>query len=301
MLNRIRFFMAATLVVMMAAPASAVVIYFCDDLGNVGAYDDGTGIVSPVGDLSAFLVDQVVGLAWDPANQRILILDRNAPAVYAMNPANGAATFLFDPGFTFQGGAVAGGSLYGIDESGQTVEAFNLGTFANLGLSAAVIVGHHHGLGVDTASGQIYIGGSLVDDLQARPSDGGERGGGGAEEIATIGGDGSYGTQIVTFSENVEDIEYYGSDFLLASFTGELLRVNGTTGALSVFLTSVQTASGGITGDISGVAAASGEAPPSILEIPTLGPWGLGGLALGLALAAGLLLRRRGLRGPRTA
>lgn len=292
-MRKVRNLFVAAALAALALPAGAAVVYFCDEQGNVGAYDDATGIVSPVGDLSAFQVEQVVGLAWDPGSGRILLLDRNAPAVYAMDPATGNATLLFDPGFIFQGGAVVGNALYGIDESGQTVEAFDLGTFADLGLSAAPIVGHHHGLGVDPETGQLYIGGSLTEALRPGGIDGGEGAAEGldSDEIATILPNGSYGVQRVTFSENVEDIDYYGPHFLMAPYTQEILHVDGTTGALSVWLDSVQIASAGV-GLTTGVAVA-GFTYPTLVDVPTLGRRELGLLAVALALAGGLLLRRR--------
>lgn len=287
----------AALLAAVAMPGTAAVVYFCDEQGNVGAYDDSTGIVSPVGDLSAFQVGQVIGLAWDGATGRILLLDRAAPAVYAMDPTTGNATFLFDPGIVFQGGAVVGGALYGIDESEQTVEAFDLGTFADLGLSAAPIDGHHHGLGVDPVTGQIYIGGSLFEDLRAGGSDGGDGApeGPDSNEIATILPDGSYGVQVVTFSENVEDVDYYGPHFLLAAYTQEVLHVDGTTGAVTPWLDSTQVASAGVGATVSGVAVA-GFTYPTLVDVPTLGGRELAILAVGLALAGALLLRRRAAR-----
>jgi hypothetical protein len=87
--------------------ANATVIYFSDDLGKVGKYDDVTHEVSRVGNAGAGNpVLEVNGIAWDASNERILLLDHRVPAVYAMNPTTGTAMLLFDPGFQFQGGAV---------------------------------------------------------------------------------------------------------------------------------------------------------------------------------------------------
>lgn len=223
----------------LATGMSAAVIYFADEAGNVGAYDDVTMAVTPVGDLSAFSISQVIGIAWDPSGQRILLFDRGAPAVYAMDPTTGNATLLFDPGRSFQGGAVIGNTVYGIDESSQTVEAYNLTTFADLGLSAAALPDHSHGLG-ENDLGQLY-------------------GVGDGDAIFTVNSDGSYGAVVVTTAAGLgyEDVDAYGDDFLVTEYDGAVTLVDGSTGAESTFLTAGQVTTGGLAGTPVGVTVGS--------------------------------------------
>jgi hypothetical protein len=137
---------------------SAAVIYFADDNGAVGAYNDETLSLSAIGDVSAqFPVSQNIGIAYDAVNSRILILDRGRPMVFAMDPATGTATELFNPGISFQGGAVKNGVLYGINEGTQLMVAFDLATFASIPLAAAENINHSHGMGINAATGQLYV------------------------------------------------------------------------------------------------------------------------------------------------
>ncbi len=253
---------------------NATVVYFSDAQGHVGSYDDVTTNVAVVGNVSAsFSVSQIIGLAWDAANNRLLLLDRNAPAVYAMNPVSGATTLLFNPGIAFQGGAVVGTTLYGIDEGSMTMAAFNLTTFANLGLSAPALSLHTHALGVNPASGQLY-------------------GGGGGSSIYLISAAGAQGAGVVSPAVNMEDTDYYNGDFLLATYTNDLSRVDGSTGVITQFLTPAQVTAGGLTGSVSGVAVAGLVVPPVVKQIPTLSDWSMIILSVLLGLSAAFALSR---------
>jgi hypothetical protein len=262
-----------------ASLANATVIYFADENGHVGRYDDATTALSAVGNAGAtFTVGQIIGIAWDPTVGRILLLDRNATTVYAMNPTSGAVTLLFNPGIPFQGGAVVGTTLFGIDETTQTIEAFSLSTFANLNLSAAALTSHTHGMGVNPATGQLYIG--ISGDLAIK-------------QATTLG---AQGPVVVTESPGAfaEDVDYYGGDFLASVFGANVItRVNGTTGVATQFLSTAQIVSAGVTGNVSGVAVAGAAAPPpQAAPIPSLNEWGVILLGMLVAATAVLLLRR---------
>lgn len=249
-----------------ASPVFAATIYFADNSGNVGAYDDVTTTVTPVGNLGAFTINQVMGIAYDPANDRILILDRSAPAVYEMDPATGIAALLFTPGQQFQGGAVKGNTLYGIDEGTQTVVAYDLTTFAPVVLAGATpIPGHSHGMGINPATGQLVV----------------ENG----TDVLVINDDGSIGASLVAAGTSDGDIDSYGSDFLNVEYGSTVDLIDGTTGAATVFLTSVQITSAGVTGNVSGIAVASAALPAS-QAIPTLSQWGMILLVMSLLVAA---------------
>lgn len=249
-----------------ASPVFAATIYFADNSGNVGAYDDVTTTVTPVGNLGAFTINQVMGIAYDPANDRILILDRGATAVYEMDPATGIAALLFTPSQEFQGGAVKGNTLYGIDEATQTVVAYDLTTFAPVVLAGATpIPGHSHGMGINPATGQLVV----------------ENG----TDVLVINDDGSIGASLVAAGTLDGDIDSYGSDFLNVEYGSTVDLIDGTTGAATVFLTSVQITSAGVTGSVSGIVVASAALPAS-QAIPTLSQWGMILLVMSLLVAA---------------
>ena len=274
----------ASLLVVVSSIASAAIIYFSDVQGHVGRYDDVTFAIAPVGNASAsFGISQVIGLAWDPAGAgRILLFDRNNSAVYAMNPVSGATTLLFNPSAGFQGGAVVGNSLFGIDEGTQTVKAYNLTTFANLGLAAPALSSHTHGMGVNPATGQLYVG------VPNAPF-----------TIRTVSALGVEGPVVVTASPAnfYDDIDYYGGDFLGSDFSNNLIvRINGVTGVTTQFLSTAQLTSGGLTTNVGGVVVAGAAAPPpQFAPVPTLNDWGL--ILLGVLVAASAIPLRRRFRG----
>lgn len=210
--------------------SAAQTVFVADQSGNVGRYDVGMGTTAPVGNLtsSGFSVGQVIGITFDSKTNSILLLDRNGGgAVYAMNATTGVSTLLFNPGFSFQGGALVGSTLYGVDENGQTLEAFSLAG-ANLNISGPSFSAHIHGLGVIPSSGQLVI----LQDGQG---------------VYAVNNDGTTGARLLTTTSLfAEDLEYYNGDYLVANATSEVFLVNGTTGAQSVFLTTAQAATMGV-------------------------------------------------------
>lgn len=160
------WFVLSTLV----CDAGAAIIYVGDTEGHIVQYDTSTLQLTSVGNLGDFFpVVRVMGLAYDPSTDAVLILDRDAYKVYSMNSQTGTASFLFTTWRgtqpqpwdlrEFQGGAVVNGLLYGIDEVSQTVEAYSLTTSLDQELSAPVALEHSHGLGADVYLGHLYSAG----------------------------------------------------------------------------------------------------------------------------------------------
>lgn len=256
--------------------AQAATVFFCDDRGNVGSYATNADTVDAVGDLSAFTIGQVIGLAWDPVRQRILLLDREGGGggnVYSMDPTNGNASLLFQAtGVVFQGGAVKGNTLYGINEEQETVEAYDLTTFASLGLAAASLPGHTHGVGIDPVGGQLY---------------------GGADNIFTINDNGIFGANVVTPADYFfEDLDAFGDDFLAVRFDEEVHHIDGLTDAVTTFITAAEVDAAGVTSSLSGVVVAGIVTQRDLYEIPTLDQAGLAILVLLLGVAGAWALRR---------
>lgn len=92
--------------------AQSSVIFVSDANGNIGRYDANSNVGTALGSLTAsgFSPGQVIGLAYNPASNQVLIFDRSASKVYGMDAMTGVATVLFStPGVSFQGGAVLNG------------------------------------------------------------------------------------------------------------------------------------------------------------------------------------------------
>jgi hypothetical protein len=214
--------------------------------------DTGTMATAAVGSLPAqgFTISQALGLAYDPVRDAILILDRNGHNVYTMDPSTGLASVLFSPGPVFQGGAVLNDTLYGIDESAQRVIAFSLTTFANVLTAAVGCTGHSHGMGVDPASGEIYVrNGSAIYlvDLMGVP---------GATVVTTAG---------------VEDCDPLSSgDFVGVDYSRQIDLIDGTTGGHMVLMDSAALSAVGVTGSMSGVAVRVNGSNMRILTIDTM-------------------------------
>lgn len=251
--------------------AQTSIVFVTDASGNVGRYDATTNVGTALGSLAAsgFSPGQVIGLAYDPASARVLIFDRSQSMVYAMNPLTGVATVLFStPTVSFQGGAVLNGLVYGIDENAQTLEAYTFaGAIQNLpgpGLSA-----HVHSLAVNPITGVLFYHTSNT----------------GVRAISTGGVEGAVLlSPTLMGSLGSEDIDYFNGDYLVADYSTQLLRVNGTTGVQTVFLNSTQLTGMGVIGSLSGVAV-------QISAIPEPGTWVL--LLTGLAVVTLAGLRRR--------
>jgi hypothetical protein len=226
-------------------PAHAEFIYIADDDGKVVVYDDQADTISAVGNVSdSFPVSQDIGIAWDANTGRILLLDRGTPMVYAMNPADGTSVELFDPGVQFQGGAVKGTTLYGIDEGLQDVVAYDLNTFNSIPLAGATsLASHTHAMGIDAASGQLYAAGSSMYEI--------------ADDGSTTA------TPFALPDGAPEDIDYYGGDFLAVYYGSEVYSIDGS-GNRTVYLDSTRLGPFALS-SLSGVAlAADGQG-----QIPT--------------------------------
>ena len=170
----------AALTTAMVSQANTVTVFFGDHQGNIGSYDTVTTVLSALDSAStAGTVGQVIGLAYDPATDSVLALDRGGSNIFSIDAGTG----------------VAGSSI---------------------------------------------------------PSNPG-----------------------------IEDLEYFGDDFLVASYTQELFLVDGVTGATSVFLTAAQIDSVGVAGNVSGV---------TLEAIPV--PCAFGMMALGI-VAFGMVARKR--------
>jgi hypothetical protein len=248
--------------------ASGQYIFVTDNAGRVARIDTATQAGTSLGSLSAsgFTASQVIGLAYDHAGDRLLILDRSASSVYSMNPTTGVATLLFSTtGVTFQGGAVLNGLLYGINENTQTLAAYSLsGTAQTIGGSA--LSSHAHSLGVNPFTSTLFFHTSSAG-------------------IRVVNTNGSEGSQLVNYtSRGSEDVEYLDNSYLLVDYGSEVYKIDGSSGTESVFLTSTQLSGMGVTGYVSGVAV-------RFASIPEPEVWAL--LAAGTAMAAISRLRRR--------
>jgi hypothetical protein len=253
--------MTALLALAAAAPAAAETIYFTDANGKVGRYDTVTTAQSVVGNLSAsFSIGQVVGLAYDGGTNSLYVLDRGNQNVYRMDASSGAASLAFATTGTFQGGAYKNGLLYGVSENDQTLDGYNATTGANLGIGGTNI-DHTHALGVNAATGQLYIG---------RNNAG----------VYAISDDGNTTSLVATYNGIFEDLDYFGGDFLFVDFDSDV-TVLGTN-------TTLFTASG--FGSLSGVAVAAVAGP----RVPEPATWAMMISGFGLLGAAARRRTRTG-------
>jgi hypothetical protein len=251
--------------------AQSSVIFVTDENGHIGRYDTVTNVGTALGSLAAsgFSPGQVIGLAYNPASNQLLIFDRSVAKVYAMDAMTGVASVLFSTGaVSFQGGAVLNGLIYGIDEGAQNLEAY---TFSGLiqNLPGPSISAHVHSLAVNPITGELFFHTSST-GVRVVSTSGIE----GAVLLAggLMGGLGS------------EDIDYFNGNYLVADYSTQLYLVNGTTGANTVFLNSAQLTGMGVIGALSGVAV-------QMNAVPEPGTWAL--LLTGLAAVALTGLRRR--------
>src|SRR5262245_40628552 len=225
-----RMFCCAGLIGMLAAPAMADAapefIYISDLTGRVARFDPVSSSLQAFGNLNSFGIDQILGIAFDPVSQRILMLDRQVNGfeaqVYSMNSEFGSASFLFEAVHGFEGGAVKNNLLYGLIEGGVSdpnpAEAYSLPGGVAQGLSGGTMPVHMHAMGVDSASGQLYV----IDRS-------------GAFTVRRLNDDGSIGSAVITPVGGgitfPEDIDYYHGDFLVVGGVNGVTRINGGTGA----------------------------------------------------------------------
>ena len=141
----------------------ATMIYVGDLDGNVGVYDTDTNTTEPLGNLSEYDTSEMMGLAYDPISDSVLLLNRayfgnTEAAVFSMDPNSGEVTQLFTTSSGFQGGAVKGGIIYGMNILTDKVEAYSLVTGNPVALSGSVALPYDaQGVGVDPISRQLYI------------------------------------------------------------------------------------------------------------------------------------------------
>lgn len=253
---------AASAITISASPANAAEIFFTDSRGKVGVYDTDTANFANVANLSSmFGISQVIGLALDNATNTLYALDRSARNVYAIDAGTGSMSLAFSSSpITFQGGAFKGGTLFGIDENGQTLEGYDAGTGANLGILGDDI-DHSHALGINAATGQLLV---------AR-----------GNEVFAIADDGTLGTSLGTLTGTgfAEDIDWLDGDIAYVSF-GNTINL-GSDGSV------IFDASGNGFGSLSGVAVrqALGMAP-----VPEPSTWLM--LILGFGLIGGVMRRK---------
>lgn len=251
--------------------AQSSVIFVSDANGNIGRYDANSNVGTALGSLTAsgFSPGQVIGLAYNPASNQVLIFDRSASKVYGMDAMTGVATVLFStPGVSFQGGAVLNGLVYGIDENAQNLEAYTFtGVIQNL--TGPGFTAHVHSLAVNPITGELFFHSSTS----------------GVRAVSTGGVEGTVLLSTTLMGTlGSEDIDYYNGNYLVADYSSQLYLVNSTTGANSVFLNSTQLTGMGVIGSLSGVAV-------QMNVVPEPGTWAL--LLTGLAAVALTGLRRR--------
>ena len=254
---------AITLVAMIALllgdieQTKAAVVYIGDDGGNVGAWDTDTNTGSALGNLGALPHGQNLGLAYDASTNAVLILDRGMGQVFTMDAQTGNAALLFTTGgMSFQGGAVKGGLLYGVDEGAQRLAAFSLPGGVNQGLAGPLFSSHTHATGIDPATGQLYIV-NMANDIRRINDDGTDVG----LVVNTPGG------------EFIDDLDFFGGDFLGTQFSARTVElIDGSTGAKSLFLNTATLVSMGVAGSVTGITL--------VPEPATVALLGLGSLAL---------------------
>jgi hypothetical protein len=261
--------------VFLPGDAGATMIFVSDMEGHVGKYDTVTGVASPLGSLaSAFTVGQAVGLAYNPATNSVLVLDRypqfasrnythdQGTTVYSMSAQTGATSLLFHTGVEgLQGGAVKGSSLYvtveNYDVWTNTMGAIPVTGGTDLSVNGAQILpGHAHAMGINPATGQLYSSDMYV----GSPNDPNL-----PSEIFKVNDNGTRGGVVVTLALStlyLEDIDYYNGNFL-GAVTGHdggaygVYLIDSTTGAATLFLTADQITAMGLTHNLEGVTVAT--------------------------------------------
>jgi hypothetical protein len=227
----------------------AEVVYIGDIDGDVGVWDTVTSTGAALGNLGALPHGQNIGLAYDASTNTVLILDRSMGQVFTMDAQLGNAALLFTTGgMVFEGGAVKGSLLYGIDESAQRLAAFSLPAGVNQGLAGPVFSSHAHALGIDPATGQLY---TLM-----------------AGQIRRVNDDGTDGGLVVNtpIGGYVNDLDFFAGDFL-ATQSSSIVLFDGATGAQSLFLDATTLASMGLS-SVTGIAVVG--LPPCDLRVD---PW----------------------------
>lgn len=252
------------------AAAQTAIIFVADDDGNVGRIVAGQSTGTVVGSLSAsgFTAGQVIGLAYDSQTNGILIFDRSAQTVYTMDASSGQASVLFTtPGVEFQGGAVFGGLVYGIDEETERLKAYSFGGVEQSLPNVTDLTGHIHGLGTDPVNHRLVY---LNEE----------------DAIRSVNTDGSDGSVILSNASLpfAEDLAYFEGDYLVADYSRQLLFLDGQSGSTFAYLSDTELTTMGITGSVSGVVL-------EYVAVPEPSTWAM--MALGIAVVGWIASRRR--------
>jgi hypothetical protein len=196
----------------------------------------------------------------------ILVFDRSANKVYTMNPSTGVTSVLFSTsGVQFQGGAVFGGLVYGINENSQQLAAFTFGGVQQ-SLTNDALTGHVHSLGTNPVTRTMFYLNTTG-------------------QLRIVNSDCNDGTLLLSpDSDSVEDIAYFDGDYLVATYDRNLYFLDGSTGAKSTYLTDSQLAAMGVTGNVSGVVL-------EYIAVPEPSTWAM--MLVGLAVIAWIGIKRR--------
>lgn len=261
----LRWLIVCGVVLASVARAQTSVFFVTDEQGRVGRFDTNTNTGTALGSLAAsgFTAAQVIGLAFDPVTNSILLFDRNANKVYSMNALTGIVSVLFSTGsMSFQGGAVIDNTIFGVDEGTQRLAAFSR-TGVNLNLTGPAYPDHLHNLGLIPNTGQLFVMTT-------------------GSGVRIMNPNGTQGAFLLAGTSSPEDIDYFNGNYLVATYTNSLTLMNGTTGATSTLLSSGQLTSMGVLSNVSGVAVQHS-------AIPEPGTW----LLLLTGGSVGLIVRWR--------
>ncbi|MBF0225021.1 MAG: Ig-like domain-containing protein [Desulfobacterales bacterium] len=198
------------------------IIYVGDLYGNVGIYNTYNNTTQPLGSLDGYNIIDMVGLAYDAISDSVLLLNRglfgtNAAAVFSMDAKSGEVKQLFTTSKGFQGGAVKGDMLYGINNLTSKIEAYSLPTGNPVNLPNSGSVSQpSQGVGIDPVTKQLYIS-MYFEGIQLG--------------IYKLNDDGSIGELITsTHYGNIRDIDYYDGNFLMCHNNMDLSLLEGTSG-----------------------------------------------------------------------
>ena len=199
--------------------ARADLVYVADTGGSVGVWDTDSSTGSFLGDLRDFDHGQFLGLAYRASTGDILVLDRGDGNVFSMDAMTGDAELLFASVEGFQGGAVKGGLLYGSLENTQQVEAYAIPAGVPQGLNGDHF-SHTHSMGIDPATGQLYLW-MDADDSIRRVNDDGTDG----------------GTVLISPGAFVDDLDFFQGDFLATEAADNIIvLIDADTGSRSLYL-----------------------------------------------------------------
>ena len=255
--------------------ARADLVYVADTGGSVGVWDTESSTGSFLGDLRDFDHGQFLGLAYRASTGDVLVLDRGIGNVFSMDATTGDTELLFASVAGFQGGAVKGELLYGSLENTQQVEAYAIPAGVPQGLNGDTFV-HTHAMGIDPATGQLYLW-TDADDSIRRVNDDGTDG----------------GTVLISPGAFVDDLDFFQGDFLATEAADNIIvLIDADTGSRSLYLSTDELDSMGLdTAElISGVVVVGESSSP---PVPSVSEWGLIVVVLLLLTTSTAILWRR--------